>query len=330
MPVFQSPRYFQQQAEYLKFGALATPYSTDWDDDGDEDLICGNSAGYIGFIENLDGAEKPRWAKPVYLKAENETIRILAGESGSIQGPCEAKWGYTTLSVVDWNMDGLKDIVVNSIWGNVIWHENIGSSGKPKLATAKNVAVQWQQNTPKPDWYWWEPDANSLASQWRTTPEAIDWNKDGLTDLVMLDHEGYLSFYERTKTNEGLFLKPGQRIFHSEPGTYNRKNEVIDSAAGSLRLNTDKYGASGRRKLAIGDWDGDGDLDILLNSINATFMENTGEKNGLTNMKLVGDVSDQKLAGHTTSPTFVNWDKKGKADLLLGAEDGHFYYLKNE
>jgi hypothetical protein len=33
---------------------LVTPFSTDWDDDGDEDLVCGNSAGYIGFIENLD------------------------------------------------------------------------------------------------------------------------------------------------------------------------------------------------------------------------------------------------------------------------------------
>ncbi|HRN57577.1 MAG TPA: FG-GAP-like repeat-containing protein, partial [Agriterribacter sp.] len=53
MPVFQSPVYFKQQAAHLKFGALATPYSTDWDDDGDEDLITGNTAGYIGFIENL-------------------------------------------------------------------------------------------------------------------------------------------------------------------------------------------------------------------------------------------------------------------------------------
>ncbi len=330
MPVFKSPRYFQQQAEYLKFGALVTPYSTDWDDDGDEDLICGNSAGYIGFIENLDGGDTPKWAKPVYLKAENETIRILAGENGSIQGPCEAKWGYTTLSVADWNMDGLKDIVVNSIWGNVIWYENTGTAGKPILANAKNVNVQWEGKTPKPDWYWWEPETNALATQWRTTPEAVDWNEDGLTDLIMLDHEGYLSFFERTKFDGELMLKPGNRIFYSEPAIYNRKNMVVDSAGGSLRLNTEKYGASGRRKFALGDWDGDGDLDILLNSINTVFMENTGHENGMTKMKFIGDVSDYKLAGHTTSPTFVDWDKNGNPDLLLGAEDGHFYYMKNE
>ena len=35
------------------------------------------------------------------------------------------------------------------------------------------------------------------------------------------------------------------------------------------------------------------------------------------------------LAGHTTSPTVVDWDKNGIADLLVGAEDGYFYYMKN-
>ena len=47
-------------------------------------------------------------------------------------------------------------------------------------------------------------------------------------------------------------------------------------------------------------------------------------------MSLIGDISDHKLAGHTTSPTFVDWDNNGIPDLLLGAEDGHFYYWKNE
>lgn len=97
MPVFESPRYFQQKAEHVKFGALVSPFSIDWDNDGDEDLICGNSAGYIAFIENLDGGNTPRWAAPPkLLKSDNKIIRIQAGENGSIQGPCEAKWGGYT------------------------------------------------------------------------------------------------------------------------------------------------------------------------------------------------------------------------------------------
>src|SRR5690606_33466089 len=101
-----------------------TPFSVDWDGDGDEDIITGNSAGYIGFIENLGQFNgMPRWSKPKLLESEGEVIRIMAGYNGSIQGPAEEKWGYTTLSVSDWDGDGLKDLVVNSIFGEVIWYK---------------------------------------------------------------------------------------------------------------------------------------------------------------------------------------------------------------
>ncbi|MCK5814372.1 MAG: hypothetical protein KAH07_00345, partial [Flavobacteriaceae bacterium] len=73
-----------------------------------------------------------------------------------------------------------------------------------------------------------------------------------------------------------------------------------------------------------------GDIDILINSKNAAFIENIGGTDSEVNFKLRGNLSDKKLAGHTTSPTFVNWDQSGKPDLLLGAEDGCFYYWKND
>src|SRR4030042_1134946 len=170
----------------LKFGALVTPFSFDWDNDGDEDLICGNTAGYIGFIENLDGGDPPRWAAPVYLKAGGETIRIMAGPNGSIQGPCEAKWGYTALNVADWNHDGLPDIVVNSIWGKVLWYRNIGTRQKPQLASAQPIEVDRQGKPPKPAWTWWEPEGKTLATQCRTTPVVIGYNDDGRKHLVTL------------------------------------------------------------------------------------------------------------------------------------------------
>ena len=53
LPQFFAPVYFQQEADNLKFGALVTPFTFDWDDDGDQDLICGNTAGYIGFTLDL-------------------------------------------------------------------------------------------------------------------------------------------------------------------------------------------------------------------------------------------------------------------------------------
>ncbi|HSN49115.1 MAG TPA: VCBS repeat-containing protein, partial [Flavobacterium sp.] len=328
-PVFREPVYLQQDAQFLKFGALVTPVSTDWDDDGDEDLVCGNTAGYIGFIENLSGGENPRWAKPVYLEAGGEIFHIMAGENGSIQGPAEQKWGYTTLSVADWNGDGLKDIMYNSIWGKVEWLENTGKPGKPKLSKTKPVEVEWPGINPKPAWNWWNPEGKILVTQWRTVPFAIDWNNDGLMDIIMLDHEGYLTFWERYSENGRLKLKPGQRIFTAEENS-TFTNLFFNDEKGLLRLNTKEAGGSGRRKFCIVDWDRDGRLDILINGLNVNFLRNKRTKNGLTVLEDLGPLSKAVLAGHDTSPTPVDWDKNGIPDLLIGAEDGHFYLLKNQ
>jgi hypothetical protein len=43
----------------------------------------------------------------------------------------------------------------------------------------------------------------------------------------------------------------------------------------------------------------------------------------------MGNLDRAKLAGHDTSPTVVDWNNDGIPDLLLGAEDGHLYYLRN-
>lgn len=315
-PYFVSPRFFRQYADDVKFGALVTPFSFDWDGDGDDDLICGNTAGYIGFIENLDGGNPPRWAESVYLHAEGKPVRIMAGVNGSIQGPCEAKWGYTTLSIADWDHDDLPDIIVNSIWGRVVWYRNIGSRQQPELAAAQSVRVAWPAQPPKPARVWWKPEDHELVTQWRTTPFVIDWNRDGLNDLIMLDHEGYLAFFERSRQGGELILSPGQRIFYDENGD-------------PLRLNPARAGKSGRRKFCIVDWDLDGRRDLLLNSTNIDFYKNIGETGDSAWFQNMGRLHDRVLAGHSTSPTSVDWNKNDIPDLLVGAEDGFLYYLEN-
>ncbi|MEZ6044108.1 MAG: VCBS repeat-containing protein [Planctomycetaceae bacterium] len=315
-PVFAAPVYLQQQANHIKFGALATPYGYDWDGDGDDDILCGNTAGYIAFIENLGGGESPKFAAPELLQAEGEWIRIQAGPNGSIQGPCEAKWGYTTLTVADWDSDELPDIMINSIWGEILWYKNIGTRTAPKLAAAQPVQVEWEGAAPKPEWFWWNPKGNQLVTQWRTTPSMVDFNQDGLMDLVMLDHEGYLAFFERTGTKGDLKLLPGKRIF-------------VDESGELLQPNSGRAGKSGRRKIQIVDWNGDGRLDVLMNSTNADLYLNEGEKEGKIVLSHQGPLATRKVSGHSSSPTVVDWNKDSIPDLLVGAEDGHFYYKRN-
>lgn len=324
MPVFAEPVFFQQLADEVKFGALVTPVSVDWDGDGDEDLVCGNTAGEIGFIENLNGANPPQWAAPVLLETDGQPIRIMAGENGSIQGPAEAKWGYTTIDVVDWNHDGLPDILANSIWGKVVWYRNTGTRLKPRLAAAQPVTVQWSGEPPSPAWNWWRPENGELATQWRTTPCGVDWTQDGLNDLVMLDHEGYLALFERQKRDGELVLMPGKRIFRG--GVFDHRQNAIKAESSPLRLNVGDAGKSGRRKLCIVDWDGDGRRDVLVNSVNVNLLRQLSSAGSTVTLTDDGPLSNRKLAGHTTSPTTVDWDGDGKRELLVGAEDGFLYH----
>ena len=332
MPQFLPPRYFRQFAADVKFGALATPYAVDWDGDGREDLITGNSAGYVAFIRNLGGSPT-RWAPPVYLTAGGALIREQAGPNGSIQGPAEAKWGYSILSVADWDGDGLPDIMTNGIWGKVVWYRNIGTRTAPRLAAAHPVEVAPGAVSPKPAWNWWDPRGREFVTQWRTTPQMIDWNGDGLMDLVMSDHEGYLALFERKRAPDGsLTLSAAQRVFWSEGvSVFNSNGLPQNKESGLLRINDGVNGRSGRRTFCITDWDGDGQLDLLFNSApNVNFLRGLGrDEKGRWRFRDEGPVSTHVLAGHATKPTALIRGAGSPPDLLIGAEDGFFYTVTN-
>ncbi len=309
-PVFESPRYFRQKADQLKCGALSTPYACDWDRDGDEDIICGNTAGNISWFENLGLGEngKPRWAEARLLNVETQggehlPFRVMAGSDGSIQGPCEAKWGYTTLSVADLNRDGKPDIVYNSILGRL---------GK-LLQKDHDLVVEADFDSglleAPPVWSWWQRESPTSLTQWRTTPVVIDFDGDQQLDLVMLDQQGFLTLRRGFGQAERIFL---------------------DEKGDQLRLTSTSCGSSGRIKLAVVDWDGDGRLDVLTNSENARWYRNCQEVDSRIVMKNVGNLARRNVAGHTSSPAICDFNNDGKPDLLVGSENGRLYHIEHD
>ena len=215
------------------------------------------------------------------------------------------------MTVGDWDHDGLPDIVFNSIWGRINWCRNVGTRSKPVLGAPRPVKVAGE--TSKPEWNWWNPLPGELVTQWRTTPVIVDWNKDGLNDLIMLDHEGYLCLFERRGEDDGFAVSAGERMF-------------VDESGAPIRLNERRAGGSGRRKLAVVDWDGDGRLDLLGNSENADWYRNLGEHNGKVVLLNTGMMDPRKVSGHTSSPTTIDLNRDKIPELLVGAEDGRLYY----
>jgi hypothetical protein len=101
---------------------------------------------------------------------------------------------------------------------------------------------------------------------------------------------------------------------------------VFTDASGTLlKLSGGDRGKSGRRKLTATDWDGDGRIDLLINSSNASLLRNMGQNDGKWIMVDQGPLAKRKLDAHDTQPALADIDGDGRKDLVIGAEDGRIY-----
>lgn len=311
VPEFLPPVFFQQEAKFVDLGAIATPRVFDWDGDGLDDIVGGNGVGNVIFVKNL-GGDIPRWAAPELLEIDGSPIHYIQAEA--LPGTEDPHWGYTNVDVGDWDMDGLPDLLVNEHNGNVRWLRNKGTRRKPELSPMQPLFVEWEGEPLKPAWIPGVSEGKELLAPWRTTPYIMDFNNDGLNDLVMMDYEGYLSVYPRSRKDGELLLGHPQRNFVFPDGT-------------PVRLNQLEGKSSGRMKFTFADWDGDGLEDLVFSQKPAVdWMKNMGMQDGKMVLQFMGRVVSRTLMGHNDCPVVSDFNKDGVPDLLVGTETGVCYY----
>jgi len=320
-PVYESPRHVLQETPDLYDGSLVVPNLVDWNGDGSLDIVAGNAAGRLLFFENQGTNQEPRFLPASYLTSGGEPVLIRGGYRGSIQGPGEAHWGYTCPTVVDWDQDGLLDVLMHDIRGIHTVYMNRGTP------TASDLSLPQQLNV----------ESLELHGTWRTRP-AVGLLGDRMA-YVTLDDDDQVHLYWRIDD------------FNLEDG-----GKLLLTDGSPIQANFLPAGGTGRAKFQFVDWDQDGLVDLLVGTPrHGSFPEPTKGVPWSMNqagsavllMKNVGSNEQPNyeypavmhvggksmhFGQHSCAPfaTSLGSEDGKKLNLMVGTETGRMFFFRGE
>ena len=260
---------------------------------------------------NIPGA--PKLSKPQLIMGDTTPVR---GEGN----------GWAAPEVYDWDSDGKKDLLIGefgsgaengSLYGHFMrLYHNKGTDDSPEFYDDFMYAIGAQRLK--------ESNGTPL-SVFATcclafTPRFADLNNDGFTDLLTGQYEpGYISWFRGSE----LGFLPGIKLEEAyEPV---KANEHQGSAHYYSLPITDPKGWSYwvYSSAAFGDFDNDGDQDMIVGGVALRICENIGTKSipKFGKRELLFDIHGKGLesiiSGVSTVPYVVDWDQDGVLDILL-------------
>lgn len=233
----------------------------DWNEDGKKDIIAGSENGRVYVYINRGTNTQSVFDKPM------ET------------GVNSAR--FSKPYVVDWNNDGIKDMLTGARSGEVFVSINNDNNLHPMFGELIQL------------------NDGDLDVGFNSSPAMVDWNGDGKKDLIVGNKNGKISlFFNKGEDNAPVFPSEGLQTLIS-----------VDSFAMPFIAD---WNNDGKFDVICGS--GDGKVYIFINEGNAKFPK-FGKPQAL-------QVNNKELKlPSPTSVVALDWDDDGKTDLLVSHKE---------
>ncbi|MBO9606497.1 MAG: VCBS repeat-containing protein, partial [Paenibacillaceae bacterium] len=263
--------------------------------------IAGCETGFVTRIGNSGTQRRPVFEPYTFMCQGGKPIELLNGPFSDPGSFMEASIGQTAPTCIDWDLDGALDLLVVA-GDRLVWYRNRGTSSAPDWAEPVEVTAE----------------DGSKVHKHRNKPAIVDWDGDGLPDIIGHDpRESRLLWFRRYRDEQSgeLKLASGVPLLYAdgspvEPRAWHRYTKFFNAA----------------------DWKGKGSNDLFLSTCDLVlYLENVGTNEAprfLPPVRLAVDGIPVVIGHHVSTPQPVDWDLSGALDLLVSGESGLFHLFR--
>jgi hypothetical protein len=198
---------------------------------------------------------------------------------------------------VDWNNDGLRDLIVGESYNNgrVRIYLNAGTDANPVFNNFTYLQVG---------------GADFMCGN-QAMPEIVDWNNDGRKDILIGHTDGEIYLLINTNTDANPVF--GNAVF-------------IQNGAGDLNVGP-------KSSPVVCDWNYDGKKDLLVGTMDGSVycFENKGnDASPVFNGSVLLEAGGTPInVGYYARPDVADLDGDGCRDLLVGNGDGNVVFFRS-
>ena len=264
----------------------------DIDGDGDIDLFAGTQPGPVYFLKNVGTRKKPEFDSGTVIAYGG---KYLVGDA------------HSGVKVADFDGDGLLDFVAGRFWERADLsrpdeprdygglYKNVGTRTSPRFERTSVGSPHTEQ-------------FQICDAVRQNCVRAVDWNRDGKTDLLAGDTDGFVWHFRNETGNLFPLFATGEKLL-----TYGKPLSVAPTG--------------GHARLDICDWNNDGQQDLLVADGSGTltlFLSKGDSVLGPGQPVMAG--GKPISSAPRSSVLFCDWNNDGLNDIVLADENGYYFH----